>query len=441
MNSGNLIIAQGAEGAWDYRLESPTMTLDGSTWKVLYEASNLNGLVVQIGYAEGSTFPLTKDGGNPIITATGHYWCTTNIIAAPDLVELEDGTKLLFVLGESLISPYKFDLGILYSTSLNSGWQDLPGNPILHVSGIHLSDSTVCYNDGYLWLYYNYDQVDMNLAKFHGTWNQILCPVWDSNFKAVHHLADATTATVRDSTANNNYGTKKGANEPVQVAGKVGQGQDFDGSNDDINCGRAASLDFASAFTLESVVKRGRETVSDIILSKYAWTGSARQYVLYIATTTHYITVAYGTNAGGTGHAVVSDTTVTNDGNFHYLVGSWDKTQDSGKFFIYKNGAETGYTAADNETGDITTGEAIDLRISNEDDGSDPGYHFDGFIDEIRLSNSRRSAAWIKATYNSLWDTLLTYGDEETAGWPHKWNGVTIGKLNGAVISKWNGVS
>ena len=35
-------------------------------------------------------------------------------------------------------------------------------------------------------------------------------------------------------------------------------------------------------------------------------------------------------------------------------------------------------------------------------------------IDEAQYSSTVRSAAWIKATYNSLWDTLLTYHSEET---------------------------
>ncbi|GAH85066.1 unnamed protein product, partial [marine sediment metagenome] len=42
-------------------------------------------------------------------------------------------------------------------------------------------------------------------------------------------------------------------------------------------------------------------------------------------------------------------------------------------------------------------------------------YDWNGQMDEVRFSNSERAAAWIKATYNSLWDTLLTYGNEETS--------------------------
>ena len=36
---------------------------------------------------------------------------------------------------------------------------------------------------------------------------------------------------------------------------------------------------------------------------------------------------------------------------------------------------------------------------------------------------------------------ISLYGTGATLGWPHKWNGITIGKLNGAVISKWNGIA
>ena len=41
---------------------------------------------------------------------------------------------------------------------------------------------------------------------------------------------------------------------------------------------------------------------------------------------------------------------------------------------------------------------------------------FDGIMDELRISSTARSSAWQNATYDSLWDTLLTYGSEETGG-------------------------
>ena len=40
-------------------------------------------------------------------------------------------------------------------------------------------------------------------------------------------------------------------------------------------------------------------------------------------------------------------------------------------------------------------------------------YAFKGVIDEVRLSSVRRDAEWIKATYYSSWDNLITYSDPE----------------------------
>jgi hypothetical protein len=40
-------------------------------------------------------------------------------------------------------------------------------------------------------------------------------------------------------------------------------------------------------------------------------------------------------------------------------------------------------------------------------------YAFKGVIDEVRLSSVRRDAEWVKATYYSHWDDLITYSDLE----------------------------
>ena len=54
------------------------------------------------------------------------------------------------------------------------------------------------------------------------------------------------------------------------------------------------------------------------------------------------------------------------------------------------------------------------LSIGRYGDKSPSNYYL-GQIDEVRVSSTDRSAAWIAATYDSLWDNLLTYGSEETA--------------------------
>ena len=59
-----------------------------------------------------------------------------------------------------------------------------------------------------------------------------------------------------------------------------------------------------------------------------------------------------------------------------------------------------------------TTNTTYELNIGHHNKTN----FIEGLIDEIRISSTNRSAAWIAATYDSLWDTLLTYGAEETGG-------------------------
>ncbi|HJZ86435.1 MAG TPA: DUF2341 domain-containing protein [Polyangia bacterium] len=40
--------------------------------------------------------------------------------------------------------------------------------------------------------------------------------------------------------------------------------------------------------------------------------------------------------------------------------------------------------------------------------------YFDGYVDEVRISGSVRSAAWTAAQYSSMIDQLITFGNEET---------------------------
>ena len=62
-------------------------------------------------------------------------------------------------------------------------------------------------------------------------------------------MNDATTSTIRDSASHHNDGTKKGANEPNQVAGKIGNAQNFDGSNDHIEIATSTDFDVTGSNT------------------------------------------------------------------------------------------------------------------------------------------------------------------------------------------------
>jgi len=90
--------------------------------------------------------------------------------------------------------------------------------------------------------------------------------VWDSNYELVTHMKDdPDTSHVADSTANNNDGTKKAANEPIEADGKIAKAQDFDGSNDYISCGTDIGL---TRWTLEAWIKKTGAFNWDAIITK-----------------------------------------------------------------------------------------------------------------------------------------------------------------------------
>jgi len=80
--------------------------------------------------------------------------------------------------------------------------------------------------------------------------------VWDSDYVGVWHLKEDPAGgapQMKDSTANGNDGTSGGSMTLSDlVAAKVGDGIDYDGTNDEINAGSDASLDDVPALTAEA---------------------------------------------------------------------------------------------------------------------------------------------------------------------------------------------
>jgi hypothetical protein len=89
-------------------------------------------------------------------------------------------------------------------------------------------------------------------------------------------------------------------------------------------------------------------------------------------------------------------------------------TYNAGTMKLYYDGTEVGGTASGTATGNVLNFTEY-LRIGDIwFDECDEYMLFDGKLDESRISNSARSAAWIKATYESGRDHLVDFGSEET---------------------------
>ena len=225
--------------------------------------------------------------------------------------------------------------------------------------------------------------------------------VWDGNFKMVQHLKNNTTSTTKDSTSNNNDGTKRSANNPLEADAKIGKGQNF--SNDYIQVADAESLDITDAITLEIWLKGGTQLDYAGLLTKWGDAGADENYAFYYFKTTEKF--FFTLNVDGVG--LSSTTSPTMDGSvWYYLVATYDKDAISPQVKLY---LDTILESSSTYTTAITTGGSpVKLGL----DQSNVNY-FAGIIDETRISATARSAAWIKGSYNSGNDSLLTYGSEE----------------------------
>lgn len=253
--------------------------------------------------------------------------------------------------------------------------------------------------------------------------------VWDSDFKLVQHMNEdpsGSSPQMIDSTSNSNDGTSEGTMLSGDlVTGKVGDGLDFDGTDDDINLGDPVSLSFGdgtddSPFTMSAFAKPTTIPQWGGVVCKSDGTYNTGEYQF----------VLHDDPSGSIGIRVVDEssagtlTKITDAG--HVTAGNWlgmSATYDGngvGGFLIYANGSSVAhsdtssgtYTAMENTTKEVFIGSRAANRF------------FPGIIDEVRISGAVRSANWILTEYNNLNDpsTFVVEGTPETPAAPDAGN-------------------
>jgi len=219
--------------------------------------------------------------------------------------------------------------------------------------------------------------------------------VWDSNFKMVQHMnqdPSGTAPQMVDSTSNDNDGTSGGSMTSAdQVEGQIDGGLDFDGGDDYIDCGSNVSLD-VSEITWEMWIKRG-ETSSGDERALIGGNGSNGEYSWQLdpngASERQQFIVCNG-------DAAYSSTNI-NDRNWHHVAVT--RAADNTVTF-YLDGSTDG-------TGSV--GVKSDYNGIKIGRGHSAYPEFKGIIDEVHISGTVRSAAWIKADYYSGKDVLRLY--------------------------------
>jgi len=227
--------------------------------------------------------------------------------------------------------------------------------------------------------------------------------VWDTNFKAVWHLGEAS-GTIYDSTSNNNDGTAQG-DLPTQIAGKVGSAQRFDGTGDYIVVGDADSLDFTTALTIELWMRLATNSVGGGLVSKQRTSYDQEDgYELY-----HH-DAGDNLDFSGASGDVERCSPGLSDGVWYYVVNVYGASAVVQYVNNVAQGEDLAFTAATLVVG------TDDLWIGARDAASQ--VPFDGDIDEIRLSGIARSTDYMTATHNnqSSPSTFYTLGDEVRRG-------------------------
>jgi len=217
--------------------------------------------------------------------------------------------------------------------------------------------------------------------------------VWDSDYVAVYHLEEDPSDSapqMLDSTSNGNDGTSQGSmTSGDSVTGQIGQGLDFDENDDMIT----ASAGWPAPPWTAEVWANPRSSPPSYagVVVQYPF-GSPDQSGIFFRTGGQWYYQAYGT--GGS------------TGDIHSLDTGWHHVAITSTAESFYDGASQGTSAA--PTGNTASGISI---------GGYSGGVVDAQIDEVRLSSTVRSDAWLAANHASQDDpsTFATAGTPESA--------------------------
>ncbi|MDO8496173.1 MAG: DUF2341 domain-containing protein, partial [bacterium] len=242
-------------------------------------------------------------------------------------------------------------------------------------------------DDTYLYIYYGGPAAGTKT-------NQRRPETWDTNYKSVWHLPNGTTLTAGDSTSNINTGTITGT--VTAENGKVDGAAGFSGAATRYILG-ANTVNTSSATVSAWVNLKAIPVGNGLVGGFCQGYGCTIDDKLIIITSTggmkFYVFDGSGKNTGTSG-SIGTNT-------WAYLVGTADGTTA----YSYVNGVRTGSVAA----GATYTGYGgANIMLGGYAATNAPEI-LNAHMDEYRISNTARSAAWIKTEYNNQFKPALFY--------------------------------
>lgn len=273
-------------------------------------------------------------------------------------------------------------------------WDNAATSAVLHFLAPSISSSV----DTDFYLYWDSSQNDnTKVAQYNAN-------VWSSFALVCHFSEDPSAGTLHNSASASN-GTVGGTMASGQlVDGLIGKGWNFDGSSDYVDFG---DLFYTDVLTYEVVFNQDQTSDQNMMLHQRNNAGGVSggnvRGAQFFAQTK--MQSDFFDAAGATILTQTSNTTLS-AGTHYYgalYTGGASTTADTG---LWLNDASDLTPNNRNSTVISDTSQPLQLasRVGNVD-----ARYFDGVISELRLSLSRRSDAWMEATYHTLFDNLVTY--------------------------------
>ena len=240
--------------------------------------------------------------------------------------------------------------------------------------------------------------------------------VWDANFKMVQHMDDnPNTSSTTDSTSNNNDGAKLAANNPLEtISGKAGDAQVFAG--DDYITKAAPSFIDDTAGSVEQWVKFSDLTQSHTVVNINVEGAFDDEFLFmyYRGSVINYKVYAMLIVGGVTSFVASSDANLITDTDWHH----WVVTSDSSTLRFYLDGVEVtmNFTTGANSGQWMASATDADILSIGAVKRAAPALDLKGTVDEVRISDTARSADWIQTSYNNQSNPsdFITLGLQET---------------------------
>ncbi len=246
-----------------------------------------------------------------------------------------------------------------------------------------------------LYLYYGNSSASSDMSTTTG--------VWDSDYIMVQHLNEKS-GTHYDSTLNHNDSSLVSVSSQG-VDGQIDGSDEFGGtvSGDQIDISTSASLDAVAHLTAQAWVNTNSNAVTNQAIISFRRAINDRAW-LYLDDSTNGIRIYNDVDNSNTD--VATTYIAPSSGDWHHVV--W--TMDGTYWKIYIDGIEKGSVSETLDISDIGAGFTTSIGSRSVDDD----YQWDGFIDEVRISDINRSVSWLKTEYSNQKDvnSFMTIGQE-----------------------------